>query len=279
MYSDNHQKTRAYILILPAIALLFCAFIIPLGFVFYYGCIKNFEIIHGIKELTRTSLFHSVIETTLEVSIITTVISGILGYIIALHLARQSPRWRMIFIVFVLIPFWVNSVVKSFAFYIILGRASMLSTWIMSITGDHDSTGLLFTKTAVVVGLVHYVLPYTVFPILSNLLLQDAELCKVAQLMGASSWKAFWSVTYPQSLPAVITGSLLAFVLSLGSYIVPSILGGRHEMMIANLIDLYARDLSDWGTASVIALVLLAASGLFVPLSKRLRQNDIVCSE
>ncbi|MFI4982764.1 MAG: ABC transporter permease, partial [Nevskiales bacterium] len=103
---------------------------------------------------------------------------------------------------------------------------------------------------------------FMVFPILTNLLAQPRELALASAILGAGKWRIFWRVTLPLSLPGVMAGVLLVVILSLGFYVVPALLGGRADMMLANLVDFYAREIIDWPMASALSVILMATAAL-----------------
>ena len=115
-----------------------------------------------------------------------------------------------------------------------------------------------------------------VFPVLASLVAQDRNLTRAAQLMGAGPVRIFWRITLPLSMPGVIAAALMAMVISMGMFVTPALLGGRSDMMIANLVDYYTRETLDWNMAACIAVVLLALSMLLAGLLARLRGAETV---
>ena len=121
---------------------------------------------------------------------------------------------------------------------------------------------LLFNRVGVIVGMSHFLVPFMVFPILTNLLNQPRELALASAILGAGKWRIFWRVTLPLSLPGVIAGVLLVMILSLGFYVVPALLGGRQDMMLANLVDFYAREIIEWPMAAALSVLLMRAAAV-----------------
>ncbi len=109
--------------------------------------------------------------------------------------------------------------------------------------------------------MVHFLIPFVLFPIFTSLLQQNPNLRNAADTMGAGRWRIFFRITLPLSMPGVLAGSLLAMIQSLGFFITAALLGGRGDLMIANLIDFYTREVLDWGTASAVAVLLLLLTG------------------
>ncbi len=162
--------------------------------------------------------------------------------------------------VMVLLPFWTSILVKSFAFTVVLGTNGFINQAIMAVLGPEQGVKLLFNRVGVMIGLAHFFIPFMVFPILTSLLAISPDLPKAAQLMGSGPVRIFFKVTLPLSMPGVIAGSLLTFILALGFFITPRLLGGRHDIMMANLVDLYTRETLNWTLASSISVILLLLS-------------------
>jgi ABC-type spermidine/putrescine transport system permease subunit I len=110
----------------------------------------------------------------------------------------------------------------------------------------------------------NHLVPFVVLPVLTNLLAQDGNLAKAASIMGASAWTIFWRVTLPLSVPAIVASMLMCLIISFGFFVTPALLGGRADVMLANLIDLFTRETLNWTVASAIAVLLLTASALLM---------------
>jgi ABC-type spermidine/putrescine transport system permease subunit I len=223
-------------------------------------------------QLLDSRLFRRITLTTFEISLAATLLSCVIAYPIALHLARQSSRRRRLLIVLVLLPFWTSILVKSYSYIVILGDQGFIN-WGLAAVGI-GRIELIFNRIGVLIGMANYLTPFVVFPLLSNLLHQDANVVKAAELMGASATRIFLTITFPLSIPGLSAGAIMCFVLSLGFFITPTLLGGRKDMMIANLIDFYLRQALDWPTASAIAVILLATTGLLLSLLGRSTSNQ-----
>jgi ABC-type spermidine/putrescine transport system permease subunit I len=261
----------AALFVLPAVALMVAVLLVPLGYVLYFSVTKDgVPTAEGYADLFRSTLFLRVLGTTLSISVTATLVSVLLGYPVALHLSRQSARRRALLLPLVLLPFWTSILVKSYAFTILLGRQGIINRILAWLFGPEFNVQLIFNRTGVIIGMVNYLLPFVVFPLLANLLAQDRNLTQAAESMGASPTRIFWKVTLPQSIAALASGALLCLILSLGFFVTPAILGGRQDMMLANLIDLFTRETLNWTASSAIAVVLLLLSGIVVYLLSRI---------
>ncbi|MGY3585607.1 putative spermidine/putrescine transport system permease protein [Bradyrhizobium sp. USDA 4341] len=216
------------------------------------------------KAIVESSLFRQTLTTTLVVASISSVSSLILGYIVALHLARQSPDRRTVLMFLILLPFWTSILVKCFAFTIILGRHGIINNLLSWVSGLDVQLPLVLNRIGLLVGMTNLLVPLIVLPVLASLLAIDNALYKAASVMGAKPARMFWTVTLPLSFPGVIAGLLSVFVMSLGAFIIPALLGGPQDQMLSNLVDFYNRQVLDWPKASAISVILLALASLFI---------------
>ncbi|WP_341989713.1 ABC transporter permease [Azorhizobium sp. AG788] len=272
----NHALETRYaaVLLAPLLLVMLLFFLLPALSIIWTS-------LHGAQldlstygELLTSTLFRKVLGTTLEIGLEATAVTLVIGYAIAMHLARLPPRSRAVMMIFVMLPFWTSILVKSFAFTIVLGDAGLVNRAIAFVFGNTEPIQLLFNRTGVLLGMLNFLLPFMVLPILSNLLAQDPALQRAAQTMGAGPVRIFLRVTLPLSLPGVLSGVLMCLSLSIGSYITPALLGGRTDMMLANLVDFYTRQTLDWPAASAIAVILLAITGVIVALLSRVRGGN-----
>lgn len=268
-------NTRTVVVLLSPLVLLMLAFFLwPLGLVGWTSIYDNGVTFNGYERVATSTLIHKVMGNTVEVSVLATVTSLVLGYAIAIHLARMPPRRRGLYLVMVMLPFWTSILVKSFAFTIVLGNAGVINQFIGWLSGGAWHLDMLFNRIGVIVGMTNYLLPFMVLPIMASLQNQNYNLHLAAEIMGAGPVRIFTKITLPLSLPGVFAGCLMCLTLSLGMYITPALLGGRQDMMLANLIDFYTRQTLDWTLASAIAIVLLVFSCLLILLMLRAQNNQ-----
>ncbi len=264
------------IFLLPGLAFLIAVFLLPLlGIVVTSFSGPAGPTLQYYAQLLTTPLYRRVLATTIEISALSTLVTALLAYPIALHLARQPRRRRLVLIAFVMLPFWTSILVKSFAFTILLGNHGILNDFLADTLGL-GRLRLLFNTFGVVVGMTHYLLPFMVLAILSNLLAQDPALRLAASVMGASNFRVFWSITLPLSLPGVLAGVMLSLILSFGMFITPALLGGRSDMMISNLIDFDARQTLNWNIAAALSVVLTAITAAMAVSLARLRGAQLL---
>ena len=256
----------------PAAILSLLVALVPMGFIFHFSS-RGFTSLEPFQTILESTLFHRAMWTTLEVAFWASLISLLLGYVIALHLARQSPRRRAALMVLVLLPFWTSILVKSYAFTIILGREGIINSFLSWASGSQVVLPLIFNRFGVMVGMTNYLTPLIVFPVLASLLAIDPALYRAAEVMGARPMRVFFTVTLPLSAPGVLAGVLSVAVMSLGFFIVPALLGGRQDLMLANLVDFYTREVLDWNIASAVGVVLFGLVAIFAIPAILIRRN------
>lgn len=224
-----------------------------------------------------TPLFLRVAVTTLEISGGAALCSLLLAYPVAYFLAKQPPRRRVLYMILVLIPFWTSSLVKSFSLMVLLGHAGIVNHLLGAI--GIAPVKMLFNRVGVMIGMSQYLIPFMVFPILTSLQNQPPELGRAAAIMGAGKLTIFRRVTFPLSLPGVVTGALLVFILSLGFYIIPALLGGRQDIVFGNLVDFYVREVLNWPMASAVAVLLVIVAILAAILLSKVRGGSSLLSD
>lgn len=211
------------------------------------------------RDVLSSPLLGRVVENTVAISSLTTGITVILAYVYAAALWRSGTMLRILLFAFILLPFWTGVLVKNFAWAALLQDNGAINGLLyeLGLIGAHVS--LLHNQLAVIIGMVHYVLPYAVFPIYAAMIAIDRRLEHAASSLGASTWKVISRIIVPLSLPGVYAAALLVFIISTGFFITPVILGSPGDMMIANLVDFYAHQIVDFESASALAVLVAAA--------------------
>ncbi|MBJ3777976.1 ABC transporter permease [Acuticoccus mangrovi] len=276
------QRHALYTALLIAPATLFMLFVyaVPLAYVVSVSLADKTTgafSIGSYQQVATSSLFYKVTWTTLQISALATITSLLLAYPIALYMNYQSARVRAFLMLLVLVPFWTSILVKSYAFTVIFGQAGVVNQ-LLGLVGL-PSVKLLFNRVGVIIGMTHYLVPFLVLTILTSLRSIPPDLPRAASIMGASKLVVFRRVVLPLSMPGVIAGSALVFILSLGFYVVPALLGGRQDVMLANLVEFYLREALNWQMASTIAVMLLLTAALFVALLFKTRAGAALAGE
>lgn len=209
-------------------------------------------------------LYVGVFARSLALAALNTVLCALLAFPIAYWIARSSKRMQGALVLAVLIPFWTNVLVRLYAWMFILGRSGPLNTALTSVTGGEPAE-LLFTRGAVILGLVYEHLPFMILPLYATLEKLDWALVDAAQDLYATPRQAFLKVTLPLARPGLTAGAILTFVWTLGDFVTPDILGGSKVVMAGNLIHQQYLVLRDWpfGSALSFGLMAVVGAGLF----------------
>jgi spermidine/putrescine transport system permease protein len=210
-------------------------------------------------------LYLGVLRSSLGIALLATALALLIGYPTAYAITKLPPRWRTVALVLVVVPFWTNFLIRIYAWIILLNSQGVLNDMLLAVGVVDDPVGLLYTRGAVVVGLVYVYLPLMILPLYASIERVDPELLEASSNLGASRARTFWSVLFPLTLPGAVTGSILVFVPSLGNFVVPELLGGGKTVMVGNLIRDQFLKVQDWPFGAVLAMVVVVALlGLFV---------------
>ncbi|WP_428671301.1 ABC transporter permease [Reyranella sp.] len=241
---------------LPALILLFLFFLFPvvrmLGFSIEAGTLDWYA-----KALSE-GLYLQVFWNTFEIALLVTAICLLLGYPLGFLIATTTPGWATLGFIFVLLPLWTSVLVRTYAWMVLLGRNGVFNRWLIETGVISDPLPLLHNFNGVLIGMVHVLLPYMVLPIYGAVRRLDPALVAAAEGLGASNWRIFWRIYLPLTLPGIFAGAVIVFVLSLGFYITPALLGGGKVMMVAVMIEQEVRQTLNWPFAAALSAVLLA---------------------
>jgi putative spermidine/putrescine transport system permease protein/spermidine/putrescine transport system permease protein len=242
----------------PAMLLVGLVVFIPVGWLFWLSVIDGGELslahYRRIADATHFRIFY----VTFEISILVTVLALLLGYPLAYLMSQLPPRWAGLCMIFVLIPFWTSLLVRTYAWLVLLQRRGLINQTLQDWGLIDAPLRMVHNYTGTVIGMLHIMLPFMILPLYAALRSVDVNYMRAASNLGASPVRAFWTVFFPLSLPGVIAGSLLVFILSLGFYVTPALLGGGRVMMVSMKIQQNAGLYFDWGAASALGVVLLA---------------------
>jgi spermidine/putrescine transport system permease protein len=188
----------------------------------------------------------------------TTMISLVLAYPCVLALRTLQPSRRFITLALLVVPSWLNLLIKNYAWIIILRREGLLNSSLERLGIISEPLPLLFNDAAVLVGLVHTYLPFMILPLFAAVDRMDWSLVEAARDLGASGWKTFRHVILPQTRVGVVAGAILVFIPTLGAFVTPDLLGGTRSLMIANVIENQVLQVRDWPLAAALSMLLIA---------------------
>ncbi len=207
------------------------------------------------------SLLHA-LGNTLSISLLSTALCLLLGYPLAYLIATAAPAAGRVLMLLVLVPFWTSILVRSFAWIVILGNHGLVNRALLAAGLIARPVRLLFNMTGVQTGMVHVLLPFMVLPLVAAMRRIDPNVLRIARSLGAVPRRAFLHVFLPLSLPGIAAGGALVFLLAVGFYVTPALLGGPGQITLATMIDMEITNFLDWGMAAMLGVVLMAVAGV-----------------
>lgn len=270
--SRGNPNRGPLLLGLPTVLFLLLLFAIPVAR-FMLLPVAEGTLEPYVKALTG-ELYLKVIWNTFKIAAYVTLFSFLLGYPVAYFLTVAPPFWRLVGFFCVLMPFWTSILVRTYAWLVILGRRGVINEALLSAGIIEKPMALLHSTPAVLLGMVHVLMPFFIFPVYSVMQRIDTNLIAAARGLGAPDWRVFLSVYLPLTLPGVLSGATLVFILSMGFFITPALLGGGRVTMIAVLIEQYVNTFLDWVFAGALSAMLLAATLIVYGLMKWALRGD-----
>ena len=261
--AEKAEARRGFLIALPSFFYLVLLFVIPLGLVFVYSfatrdstgltVLEDWNL-ESYKRLFSAEVLEIFLRS-LVLAILTTVICLVICYPFAFYIATRTPRVRNVLLILVMIPFWSNFLVRTYAWRVLLGSEGPLSQLSEVLGGEPFR--LLFTNVAVLIGLVYGFMPFMVLPLYAALERMDWRLVEAARDLYAGGWTAFRKVTLPLSMPGVVAGSILVFIPSLGAYVTPALLGGAKTVLMGDYIVSQFLAARNWPFGSALSFAVM----------------------
>ncbi len=263
----RHPELQAWLILAIPVIFLLIFFMAPLLIVFVYSFLERgkyggVEWVFTLDNIRRVfdPLYFKTFLRSFYIAIVTTLITLGLGYPLAYFIAKSPPSRRNALVFALMIPFWTNFLIRTYAWVMLLRtHTGLINVTLMNWGIINKPLPLYGNDFAIILGLVYGWLPVMVLPIYAALERLDESLLEAARDLYASSGKAFWRVTWPLSLPGVVAGSMLVFIPSLGAFVTPAILGGGKSIMIGNIISNQFLGAHDWPFGSALSMVMMIA--------------------
>ena len=266
------EHARLLGLVSPALLLVAVIMLLPVGWLFWLSLLSDsgsFSLEH-YRRMWEQPSYARTFWTTFQVSLLTTAICVVLGYPLAYFLSELPKRTANLCMVAVLLPLWTSLLVRTYAWLVLLQRSGLINRWGMALGLWDEPLPLVHNMTGTLIGTVHVMLPFLVLPLYAAMRAIDRDYLKAAANLGASPSQAFWRVFLPLSLPGLATGSLIVFILCLGFYVTPAVLGGGKVIMVSSRIANDIEIFFNWGAASALGVVLLVLTVVLVWAASRL---------
>lgn len=258
------------LLLLPAVAFLTLWFVVPLGRLFLLSLSDPRGPFATYAEILGSTVYRRVLLNTVLVAVIVTSATILLAYPTAHVLTRLKGRLQALAFWCVLVPFWISVLVRTFSWMLLLERNGPINAALTALRLTQRPLELLFNDTAVYIGMIHVLLPYAILPIYAALLRVDPRLLLASDGLGASPWMTFSRVYLPLSLPGVGAAAALVFLLSLGFFITPALLGGIGNLTLSMLIETLVDERLIWPLAAAASFILLGGTLALLLIGARL---------
>jgi len=256
---------------MPAILAILVVVFLPifwLSSLSFYNAAGELSMENYVR-IFESALYRRTFVVTFQISITVTLICVLLGYPLCYWLTKMPDRTAAILMVFVLVPFWTSILVRTYAWLVLLQRNGIINSSLMSLGVIEEPLQLAHNLTGSIIGMVHIMLPFLILPLFATMRSIDTDLVRAAVGLGSSPRGAFWRVFFPMSLPGLFAGIVLVFILSLGFYVTPALLGGGRVQMLAQRIESTITVYSNWGAASALGVVLLLLALAMIWLMNR----------
>jgi len=257
-------KYKAVLLILPAILLLLFFFVYPLFEVLSTSLFDPAFTTEHVEHFIDKSVYLKVFYRTLKVSFVVTLSCFLVGYPAAYFLTRVRPKTRIYLIFLILLPFWTSLLIRTYSWIAVLGSQGVVNGILVQTGIIDEPVRMLYTTGAVYLAMTQILLPIMILTCYSVMVDIDKDLIRAARVLGASPFRAFLRVFFPLSLNGATTGAIIIFILSMGFFVTPALVGGRKDLMIGNLIEFQISEMVNWGFASALGVILLLATTAIV---------------
>ncbi len=247
-------------LLVPALLFMAVGFVIPLGEVAQWATTLD---LYTQFFLPGDPYRHIMIDTfTLSLGV--ALLTVALAYPVAYYLTRTRGVSQKLLLIAILTPLWVSVLIRTYGWIVVLGRTGVVNTFLLAINATDQPVQLLYTRFAVYVAMIQVLLPIAVLMLYSAMASINDTFVKAARSLGASPVNAFRHVFFPMTANAVIASGILVFVLSLGFFITPALVGGPNDVLISNVIQTQVNETMDWELAATLSVILLVGGGLLV---------------
>jgi mannopine transport system permease protein len=264
--ASRYPPFTSWLLILPLITTFAVGFLYPVSKLVALSFANGAE---SYLRFGQEPLYLNVLTTTVITAAAVTAFCLVLGYPVAFAMTRLSGKAALITAICVFVPLWTSVLIRSYAWIVLLQRNGVFNEVLQNAGLSDHPLKLLYTQGAVILGMTHILLPFAILPIHSTLRTLPPDLARAAANLGAGPVQTFVLITLPLSLPGVFAGCILCFVLALGFYITPALLGGPGSMLMATLIGQQTTVLLDWPFAAALSTILLSITLFIVFLFRR----------
>jgi putative spermidine/putrescine transport system permease protein/spermidine/putrescine transport system permease protein len=259
---QRRERTLLFGLCTPAILLTLIIIFVPVGWLSWLSLFNDAGQLgwDNYARLVEQPSYIKTFRTTFQVSFVVTIVCVLLGYPLAYMLSQMPRRAAGVCMIFVVLPFWTSVLVRTYAWLVVLQRNGLVNEWLIDLGLIDEPVQLVHSFLGVVIGMSHVLLPFLVLPLYASMRAIDRDLLRAAMNLGAGPTGAFWQVFFPLSLPGLAAGVVLIFVLCLGFFVTPALMGGGRVIMWAMRMESTVSLYANWGAASALGVVLLVVT-------------------
>jgi ABC-type spermidine/putrescine transport system permease subunit I len=259
----------AVFLLLPALLILAIVFVAPLGRLAVLSVSDPAGPLAPYRELVSEPVYGIVFRNTVVLASIVSAVSLAIGFALALALTRLNEGWRTTIFACIILPLWISVLVRTFSWMLLLEKSGPINRTATALGLTSEPFALLFNSTGVAIGMIHVLLPYAVLPIYAALVRIDPALLQASDGLGASAATTFFKVLLPLAARGIATAATFTFLLSLGFFVTPALLGGPTSTTIPMLIDSFVNERLAWPLAAAASMLLLAMALVVIGLASR----------
>jgi putative spermidine/putrescine transport system permease protein len=258
-----------WLLVVPFLAVVVVLYLGPIANILWLSVTDPKPGLGNYAKVFESDSLVRIIMTTLRTCVITTIVSVALGYLVAYTVVHALAREKAWMLTFVLLSFWISVLVRTFAWIMLLGNNGVVNNALSDIGLINEPIAFMRNELGVLIGMVQYMVPYAVLPLLANMQGLDPRVMQASRSLGASGLQTFLRVYLPLTKPGIIAAALLVFIISLGFYVTPAILGGGKVLMIAEYISVQILVTLRWGTAAMLAALMLGGVLVLLAIMNR----------
>lgn len=268
MATRGKKASTSVSFVIPLLILMVLAFNIPLLAMLARSFGTGTFTLEHYESLLRVPVYMKVVGNTFYVAAIASLCCALLGYPLAYWMRGLSPTRQLIVVGLVVVPFWISVLVRTYAWIVILGNGGLVNQGLLALGWIGAPVSFLYNITGVTIGTINVLLPFLVLPLFASMVKIDERLLQAAASLGAPPRVIFWKIFFPLTLPALAAGTIMVFILTLGFYVTPAVLGGGRVSMIANMLDLLINRMPRWELSAAISTTLLVLTLLLYAASR-----------
>jgi len=258
--ASRRRLLGSFGLTVPALALIAIFFVMPVLMLLLRSVLEPDPGLQNYAALLGSTTYLRIFLNTFIVAGVVTLLSVVIGYPVAWLLAIMPERWSRLVLAIIILSMWTNLLARTYAWMVLLQRTGVINKTLMGLGLIDQPLPLVNNLVGVTIGMTYIMLPFVILPLVGVIRAIDPSILRAAALCGANKRQCFTRVLLPLSLPGIAAGALMVFVMSLGYFVTPALLGGTSNMMLAELIAQFVQSLVNWGMGGAAALVLLVVT-------------------